>query len=77
MEVRYCFDDDCQHAHCNKTPAAESHKQGAVPSHLRPGEQGEDAPGGDVMTEVLVTLSVSVLGFIYIYISENTVYILS
>jgi hypothetical protein len=26
MELRYCIGTDCQHAHWNKTPAAESHK---------------------------------------------------
>jgi hypothetical protein len=26
MELRYCINTDCQHAHWNQTPAAESHK---------------------------------------------------
>jgi hypothetical protein len=26
MELRYCIGTDCQHAHWNQTPAAESHK---------------------------------------------------
>jgi hypothetical protein len=26
IEVRYCIGTDCQHAHWNKTPSAESHK---------------------------------------------------
>jgi hypothetical protein len=45
MELRYCIDTDCQHADWNKTPAAESHKVLSVHPHLRPREQGEDAPG--------------------------------
>jgi hypothetical protein len=53
MELGYRIGTDCQHAHWNKTPAAESHKVLCPRIYVRGSKQAEDAPG------VIVTSSSS------------------